>query len=452
MEKMDLLNSENEYQEALDFIYSFVDLSVTRNLKFSTEKFNISRMYSLMASLYNPHLKYDVVHVAGTKGKGSICAMTASILQKSGYRVGFYSSPHLIDFRERIKIDYKNISKNELIHYVNKLKSKLLKIPNVSTFEIITAIAFSYFSDQEIDIAIIEVGMGGRLDATNVVSPIVSVISSISHDHTKVLGKTLTAIAKEKAGIIKQNVPVIISTQKNSVKKVIREIAFQKKSKLIDCSEQFESTQVCHSLEEQAFKIAHKCNSGSPLNEILIKLPLIGDHQIQNAITTYACIFELKKIGYKISNEAIQQGYSSTKWPGRFEMINREPTIIIDGAHNPDSFRKLGRTIKKYIPEGKITMIFGASEDKDIDLMLKIIKPYIHKFIFTKTTHPRALETDEIKIIAKKIGINNFSTKTIEEIEAILKCSIDENIFLVAGSLFLAAAFSELFLNKDDKV
>jgi dihydrofolate synthase / folylpolyglutamate synthase len=448
MNKEDLLNSEKQYQEALSFIYSFINLSITRKLRYSPEKFDISRMYSLMSKLNNPQVNYDVVHVAGTKGKGSICAMIASILQEAGYNVGFYSSPHLIDFRERIKINNQYISKKDLIHYVNKFRSIFLKTPNVSTFEIITAIAFSFFSDQKVDIAIVEVGMGGRLDATNVVKPILSVISSISHDHTRVLGNTLTEIAKEKAGIIKDNVPVIISLQKNSVKETIKKIAHQNNSHLIDSSEQFKFKQVSYSLEGQTFKLK-KNNISLPVkNEILINLPLVGDHQIQNAITSYTCVLQLKKSGYEINDAVIQQGFASTKWPGRFEVINREPTIIIDGAHNPDSFRKLRKTIKKYLPKQEITMIFGASEDKKIDLMLKIIQPFIHKFIFTKTMHPRSKEFEDIKVIAEKIGINNYSTKTIEEIMLIFQKKNNKEFYIIAGSLFLAGAFSELFSNK----
>jgi len=287
--------------------------------------------------------------------------------------------------------------------------------------------------------------MGGRLDATNVVTPTLSVISSISFDHTKILGNRLTDIAKEKAGIIKQCVPVIINRQKKSVKNTIKTIAQEKNAQLIDSSELYKAKQIKYSLQEQTFKIVKADNSMFVNNEILINLPLVGDHQIQNAITSYACILQLKKSGFKISEAAIQQGFASTKWSGRFELINIKPTIIIDGAHNPDSFRKLIKTIKKYLPNKEIIMIFGASEDKKVDVMIKLIKPNIASFIFTKTDHPRAMEIEKIIEIAGKKGIVNFSTKTIEEIIPMIREKGNNCIYLVAGSIFLAGAFSQIF-------
>ncbi len=246
------METEKEYQRSLDYIYSFIDLSLTRNLRYSPDKFDLSRMYKLMSLIGDPQLNYDVIHVAGTKGKGSICAMTASIIKEAGYKVGFYSSPHMIEFRERIKINNIDISKQLLTNSVMKLRPIINSVEKISAFEIITAIAFKYFADQQVDIAFIEVGMGGRLDATNVVQPIVSIISPVSHDHMKILGNTIVKIAREKAGIIKNSVPVIISPQKKSAKEEIVKIANRKGSLIIDTSEKYTFKQINNYLEKQS--------------------------------------------------------------------------------------------------------------------------------------------------------------------------------------------------------
>jgi len=407
---------ERDYEKSLDFIYSFIDLSITRNLRYSPEKFDLSRMFKLMALLGDPQLDYDVIHVAGTKGKGSICAMAASIMNEAGYKVGFYSSPHMIDFRERVKINNINMPKKMLTNYVTKLRSVIKSVEKISTFEIITAIAFKYFADQKVDIALIEVGMGGRLDATNVVKPIVSVISPVSHDHMKILGNTIAKIAEEKAGIIKESVPVILSPQKRSAKEAIERIANIKGSLIIDTSEKYEFKQIEYSLLKQSFTISEKASDLQVEKRPIYEIPLLGDHQIYNAITVYACIVQLRKFGYKVNETAVANGFSKVKWPGRFEVIRHKPMVIIDGAHNKDSFRKLRNTIKKYLGKKKVTLIFGVSEDKEVRSMLKIIKPYINHFIFTMSEHPRAMGIDEIEKVSKGLGLINYSTSEIDNI------------------------------------
>ena len=209
-----MFENEEKYHSTLDYLYSFVDYSLTRNLRYSPEKFNLERMRSFMNSLGNPHLDYPVVHVAGTKGKGSICALIANVLKSAKYKVGLYTSPHLHEFIERIKVDNINIGKDIFINLVEEIKPIISDCHGVTTFEITTALAFLFFSRIKVDIAVIEVGLGGRLDATNVVQPMVSIISTISKDHVKILGNTMIKIAKEKAGIIKKNVPLVISFQK----------------------------------------------------------------------------------------------------------------------------------------------------------------------------------------------------------------------------------------------
>jgi len=442
---------ERDYQKSLDFIYSFIDLSITRNLRYSPEKFDLSRMFKLMALLGDPQLGYDVIHVAGTKGKGSICAMAASIMNEAGYKVGFYSSPHMIDFRERIKINNINMPKKMLTNYVTKLRSVIKSVEKISTFEIITAIAFKYFADQKVDIALIEVGMGGRLDATNVVKPIVSVISPVSHDHMKILGNTIAKIAEEKAGIIKESVPVILSPQKRSAKEAIERIANIKGSLIIDTSEKYEFKQIEYSLLKQSFTISEKASDLQVEKRPIYEIPLLGDHQIYNAITVYACIVQLRKFGYKVNETAVANGFSKVKWPGRFEVIRHKPMVIIDGAHNKDSFRKLRNTIKKYLGKKKVTLIFGVSEDKEVRSMLKIIKSYINHFIFTMSEHPRAMGIDEIEKVAKGLGLINYSTSEIDNIiPPILKKNKQDQVYIASGSIFIAGAIKQLLAEREN--
>jgi dihydrofolate synthase/folylpolyglutamate synthase len=404
---------EREYQRSLNYIYSFIDLSITRNLRYSPDKFDLSRMYRVMSLLGDPQFNYDVVHVAGTKGKGSICAMTASIMREAGYKVGFYSSPHMIDFRERIKVNNIEISRQSINNYVIKLRPIFNSVEKISTFEIITAIAFKYFADQQLDIAVIEVGMGGRLDATNVVQPIVSIISPVSHDHMKILGNTIAKIAKEKAGIIKKSIPVILSPQKISAIEEIKIIAKRKGSLIIDTSEKYTFEQIDYSLEKQSFII--------------------------------------KELGYEINESALKNGFTKVEWPGRFEVVCQKPLIIVDGAHNRDSFRKIRNTIKKYLTGKKVTLIFGASEDKEVKLMLKIIKPYIEHFVFTKSGHPRALKVEKIEKIALNIDLNNYSISEIDSIiPLILRKSNQEKAYIASGSIFIAGAIKQLFSERDN--
>ena len=442
---------EREYQRSLDFIYSFIDLSITRNLRYSPDKFDLSRMYGLMSSLGDPQLNYDVVHVAGTKGKGSICAMTASIMKEAGYKVGFYSSPHMIDFRERIKVNNNEISKESLTNYVMKLRQIFNNVEKISTFEIITAIAFKYFSDQQVDIAVIEVGMGGRLDATNVVQPILTIISPVSHDHMKILGNTIAKIAKEKAGIIKKSIPVILSGQKKSAKEEIEIIANRNGSLIIDTSKKYTFEQINYSLEKQSFiikeNLIHPRDTCGPIYEI----PLLGDHQIHNAITAFACVMRLRKLGYEINESAIKNGFSRVEWQGRFEVVYQKPLIIVDGAHNRDSFRKLKDTIKKYLAGKKVILIFGASEDKEVKLMVKIIKPYVDHFIFTKSEHPRALGLDKLEKLASSLDLNNYSMCEIDSIiPLILRKSDQKKAYIASGSIFIAGAIKQLFKKQEN--
>jgi dihydrofolate synthase / folylpolyglutamate synthase len=435
---------EKQYQEALDYLYSFIDFSLTRNLRYSEEKFDLSRMTKLMDLIDNPQNDYDVIHVAGTKGKGSTCVMIASILIAQGYRVGLYSSPHMIDFTERIQIDNVQISPGEFVEFLGIMRSDIENVSNISTFEITTALALKYFSKKEVDIAVVEVGMGGRLDATNIVNPLLTVITSISLDHTKILGDTISKIAYEKAGIIKKDIPVVIGNQTQEAREVILGVAEQKESPIIDVFNEYNWEQKAYSLEGQQFQI--NLQNQAVHRSFNFHLKLLGDHQLDNATTAYAVINHLPQ-RYEITEKAVQIGFQKTHWPGRFEILHEEPLIIVDGAHNPDSFEKLSQTIEKYLKAKRITLIFGASEDKDIRKMIEFILPYVDSIIFTKSDHPRAMTEKEIRNRLSTMVTGSFRFCDIEEL-------IDEMMankngtYIASGSLFIAGAVKEILQSK----
>jgi len=398
-------------------------------------------MRDFLDLLDNPQQNYKVIHIAGTKGKGSTGAMIASILNRSGLKTGFYTSPHMIDFNERIRIGDEQISHQEIINYINKLKPMIERVPELTTFEIITGLAFKYFADRKIDYGVIEVGMGGRFDATNVVLPQLSIITSISFDHTKVLGKTLKKIAFEKAGIIKKGIPVIVSKQKSSPLEEIKRIAFERKARMVYAPDLYFVKTGQYSLKGQSFTLQR--NKQKPID---IFISLLGDHQIDNAVTALACIEELRRQGIHIDSDAISFGFKNINWPGRFEVINNKPLVIIDGAHNLDSFRKLAATIRKYLPEQQVLLIFGVSEDKKVEKMLNIIKPIIKTLIITRSDHPRAMEINKIEGIAAHLNIPFVIEENIKNAigEALVR-SDDLTAIVAAGSIFIAGAVKENF-------
>ena len=447
-------NSEKSYQEALDYIYSFIDYSLTRNLRYSPEKFNLDRMFEFMDVLGNPQKDYKVIHVAGTKGKGSTAAMLNSILSNAGYKAGFYSSPHMVEFTERIRIGSQQISKSELAACVEAVKPYVAKVKELTTFEIITGIAFKYFLDKNVDFAIIEVGMGGRLDATNIVSPLLTVITTISHDHMKILGSTLPQIAREKAGIIKEGIPVVVSEQQTSAKKVIEQVARSKNAKMIYAKDKFVIKRKNFSLEGQSFTVSSVKKENAPLDwfDKDFDFPLLGNHQLDNARTALACVNELQQEGYSIEYQSMYKGLNGLKWPGRFEVISKDPLIIIDGAHNRDSFRKLKEAIDLYLSDKQKILIFGASEDKEVKLMLSTINPSIDRLIVTKAQHPRALESEILQEKAREIGIDCDAAKSVEEsIELAVKYYTPGSAILAAGSIFIAGAVKEIWRSQGER-
>lgn len=437
-----MIDVKTQYNQALDYLYSFVDYSLKHISELAKAEFNLDRMFALMDALGNPQAKYPIIHVAGTKGKGSVSALCAYALQAAGYKTGLYTSPHLLDYVERIQINGEPISHGQLVDLVEEIKPAVAKIPKLTTFEITTALGFLAFAKNDVTAAVIEVGLGGRLDATNVVTSKVSVITSLSYDHMAVLGNTLAKIAGEKAGIIKPKVPVVSSPQTGEALEVLERIANEKNCSFILVGRDVKFELLESSLEGQTLQISDRgqWNVEGRSSILNFVLPLLGAHQVQNAATAYAA---LKASGIDISDQAIQTGFSQVKWPGRFEILQREPPVIIDSAHNRDSALRLRQTLDEYFPNQPVVLIFCALEDKDINGMLEELKPRIETVVATHADHPRAPSAEWIAEQVEKVGIPVEAVSPVSKaLERAMELANGKKLVLSAGSVAFAGEVS----------
>ena len=452
------VNKMDAYQEALDYLYSHIDYSLQRVFRMSPERFDLERVRALLAALGDPQQAYPIIHIAGTKGKGSVAAFCASALQAAGYRVGLYSSPHLIEYTERIRVNFEEIPKAALVVWLEKYKPIIAKIPLLTTFEITTAMAYSYFAQEAVDVAVVEVGLGGRLDATNVIRPIVSIITSLSYDHAEILGDTLGKIAAEKAGIIKDGVAVVMAPQKEEARRVVMKIAAERDAPLIEVGRDWLFAPHSHALEgqrmfvwsssEQALVNAYIESGGAkPWQPTRLYLALLGYHQVQNAATAYAALQMVREHAIPLSEAAIKDGFSQVKWSARFEVLHRYPPLIIDAAHNRDSAQKLSMAIGGYFPGLPLVLLFGASEDKDVDGMFAELMPRVRQVVATCSTHPRAMQPSRLVDLAHKYGRPAKAIVSLESaLEEALRIAAGEAVVLASGSVFLAAGVRQAWL------
>lgn len=458
------MNIEPAYQQTLDYLYKFVDYSLVRNLRYTPEKFDLTRMFAFVQALGDPHRDYPVIHVAGTKGKGSVAAMVSSALQFAGYRVGLYTSPHLLDYAERMQINGRPIPHAELVTLVEETKAQIEAIAELTTFEITTGLAFLYFQRQGANAAVIEVGLGGRLDPTNVVTPAVSVITSISYDHMNILGEQLSEIAGEKAGIIKPGVPVVLAPQKDEARLVIERIANERKAPLCQVGKDYLFAPLARSLEGQSLLVWH-ASEQSHLDDYIesggvneweparLSIPLLGYHQVENAATAYVALQVARYNGLPLHDADIRNGFKEVYWPGRFEILQRYPPVIVDSAHNRDSALKLRLALDDYYPGYPVVLLFGASEDKDIHGMLAELLPRVRQVVATRSIHPRAIEPEKLVEMVHQFGLPARVVPLVEDaLEEAIRLAEGEAVVLIAGSLFVAAGVSQAWQERIQRV
>lgn len=427
------------YQAALSYILSFTDYEKVPAFLYRADNFDLRRMVELLDRLGNPHLTSPAIHIGGTKGKGSTAAMIASALCAAGYRTGLYTSPHLHTFRERITVDGGMISGEEFSALTEKLQPEIDEVNRrhdygeITTFEILTALAFAFFMGRQVDFQVLEVGLGGRLDATNVVMPRIAVITSISLDHAEVLGDSLAKIAGEKAGIIKPGALVISAPQPKDVACVIEEVCRHNGVSLITVGRDVTWRKVKSDLSGQFFEVKGKAGSYKLI------IPLLGEHQLENAAVAVAAL-EALDIGAK----DIARGLAQVQWPGRLEILRHEPLFLADGAHNADSANRLRETIEKYLHFDRLILILGASSDKDIAGIVGELAPMSSLAIVTRSRHPRALEPASLLEELEKQGVKGELAESVSSAaERAMEMAGPRDLICATGSLFVAAEARE---------
>ncbi|MDO5038408.1 folylpolyglutamate synthase/dihydrofolate synthase family protein [Clostridium sp.] len=427
------------YKQAMDYIKEVGNFG---------SNYGLERTERILEILGNPHKKIKCIHIAGTNGKGSTTSIINSILIEEGFKVGMYTSPFLEEFEERIQINKENIKKEDLAISVETVKEAVDKVieegySHPTEFEIITCLMFEYFYKNKVDYAVIEVGLGGRLDSTNVVSPILTVITSIGLDHTNLLGNTIEEIAREKGGIIKNNVPLILYPQKESVKKEILKIAKEKNSKVYIVNEKnsklisINKEKFYQNIEVKGLKKDYK-----------LKLRLLGEHQVLNCNVAINAVEVLSKIeDFNINN--IEKGVFNAKWIGRLEVLRENPLIVIDGAHNIQGIKMLKKNILEYFDYDDMYLLIGILSDKQVDDMIKEIVPLSKKVIALTPHSDRAELASELREHIKMVNKNVLSFEDYNEgLEEILKDAKENDLILVTGSLYMIGDMRKIINNK----
>lgn len=430
------------YAEAMDYLYSFVNWEVSRHMRYSPEVMTLARPRQVLADLGNPHEAYPIIHVTGTKGKGSVGAMCAASLEAAGLRVGLYSSPHLQDFRERFRVNNVLISEQELFDLITAVRPFVDNVPDITWFEVTTAIAFLYFAQQKVDAAVVEVGLGGRLDATNVVTPVVSVITSLSYDHTYLLGDLLAAIAREKGGIIKPGVPVVTAPQAPEALAVLTEIAAEKEAPLTVVGQDWYYTPGWSTWNRQEFTAWRAGQEPQPFCTVLP-----GEHQALNAALALAVLDVVRQAGLPVTTDHARTGFMRVDWPGRLEVVEHEPLMVLDAAHNAASARRLVAALTDLFPQRPLALIFGASADKDIDGMFEALLPVVDHLIVAQAVHPRALAPDDLVVKAYQMNFAGSVDKIPSVVDALDQASRlvgPEGLICVTGSLFIVGEMREV--------
>jgi dihydrofolate synthase/folylpolyglutamate synthase len=435
------------YRDALKYLYSFTDYEKRGFAAYAPEFYDLERVHRLLDLLGSPQQSFQSAHVAGTKGKGSTAAMIESVLRAAGYRTALYTSPHLHTFRERIQTNGEMISESDLVRLVDEMRPLVEQVPDITSFEVMTCLAFAWFAEQGVEWAVVEVGLGGRLDATNVVVPAVAVITSLSRDHMAVLGDTLALIAAEKAGIIKEAVPVVSAPQPVEALAVLQTVCREKKAPLILAGRDWTWEAEATSLEGQRFTICcgQDCVSG-------LSLPLLGEFQLVNATVAVAALSVLQDNGLDIPRPAIRSGLRAVNWPGRFEILARRPLIIADSAHNGDSARKLVAALRAVCDFQRLIVIYGASADHATPQLMEALLTGADRTIATQARHPRAADPAWLQARAAELGYCVEVSETVPQaLEAALADAGADDLVLCTGSVFVAGDARSAWFAQQEK-
>ena len=428
------------YEAALAYIDTFINSEKSPDFSRQARFYNLERISRLLAHLGDPHRRLKVVHVAGSKGKGSTAALITSILTHAGYKTGLFTQPHLITPRERCRINSRLISETEFAQYVNRLKPSIEAIAEsesvgrVSFFEIYTALAFTYFADNAVDFAVIEVGLGGRLDATNVVDPLVSVITPISLEHTAILGDTHEAIAKEKAEIIKPNRPVVLAPQVPEAQAVFEAVAADRNASMDGVGCDIHLKRKDWNINGQTFDLTTQSVFYPDLF-----LSLIGEHQAVNAATAIGCIERIRQEGYKVPRTSIYDGLKEVRWTGRMQVVGQSPVILLDGAHSPTSAKALCEAIREVFHYDRLILVVGLMQDKDLQAIGEVLCPFADEIITTQAfDNPRVTPAEEIAGAWSETGTKFHVCPNVREAIPLAKSiATPSDLICIAGSIYI---------------
>lgn len=434
------------YRQAEEYLNSFVNYEQIPGVSYAQPGYSLEHVGELLRRVGNPQLAAKAVHIAGTKGKGSVAAMTARGLSTSGFKTGLYTSPHFHTVRERISIDGGLISEDGFADAMSEISAFIEPMRGDTAFrqftyyEVLTVLGFAFFRKEKVGFQVLEVGLGGRLDATNVVKPLVCIITSVSLDHTQILGDSLEQIALEKAGIIKPGCWVVVAPQPQEAAAVISEVCRENEAKVVQVGKEVTWRKVGGDLLHQTLVIDGREKS------YRVSIPLLGDYQLENATAAVAALEILASEGYVISADDIAEGLAEVKWPGRFQILQREPMVLIDGAHNVASMSRLVSNIREYFGDKRVLVVFGTSSDKDIRGLVNELVSIGPEVIATRSSQPRAAAPSTLVSEFGKRGIKAETCESIPEALARASSKADRtDLVCVTGSLFVVAEALDYF-------
>lgn len=424
----------NEYRDSLAYLYSLEKFGMI---------FGLTQVERILGAIGNPHQELQVIHIGGTNGKGSTAAMIASVLQTEGYRVGLYTSPHLVRFNERIQINGQEIEDERVTELTDWMRDRIeaegIEGP-FTFFDFTTALALLYFKQNLVDLAVVEVGLGGRLDSTNVVDPLLSIITNIAKDHEEQLGHGILKIAEEKAGIIKKGRPLVTAASQPRVLRLFSNLCRQKEAPYFRVGKEF----------NYSWRGGREFDYDGWHRKLWnVSLGLLGRHQVINATTALGALEVLEELGYRVSTEAMLEGLRDVRWPGRLEMIHATPRVILDGAHNPAGARVLEEALRKEFEFRHLILLVGILKDKDIRAILQTLSPLAHQIILSRASIERAAPAALLKTALGRHGDKAEVIENLEEaIEKGLSLTGEDDLLLITGSLYVVGEARAYFLHQ----